>query len=360
MMKDSLISEAKSNFSFLECPLCNTDLKENRQCNKCAKTYCKSCWDKALAKESKCPNCRENIKSEDLLNNMLFGEFLDRGVIKMLKDKEIQNKSKLTCSKHKKSSDMYCYSCVTIICSKCIFTSTHQDHNIMEYEKQPVKELKKVAKVIGGFRKILGKLNRMKKNVQQQDDFDFENLLKNANNFKKLLPYLDNKLYSIENKYEEISKGYYHMDIEISYISYILRRLRSLTDFKNSAIKVPGDIIIQIKEIDDEIKQKLEEQNEGNQFFKFCAISSYMEYRENEDDEEFKLDKVSLLEEYFEVVDVLNQQKSFMNYFKAQIQKKVRSILQKLQRENIQEERAKESSESSIDSNEEESSSAYS
>jgi len=242
LRKEEETKQPSADPSFYECPICLSEdkFKENLICRKCSVAVCKTCWEGILEEDKKCPHCRKEIENEDLIKNLFFTKHIE----------EIE-KLKITCKKHKEKTEMYCYTCNTEVCSKCIIQGKqHRDHRIMAYEEEAINTLKLVFNTNDNLNDLNEALRKYIEVIKMQDDFDFDALRKLQNGYKKRFrSKLDNIVGKMERKYQRVCKGYFKINESRGVISEFLREINTLLNPCGKLVQAFKNILLENKDI---------------------------------------------------------------------------------------------------------------
>ena len=167
----------------LLCSICNLEFnleeKMPRLLPDCGHSFCQSCVEQ-LIKNSKEPSCPEDGKlvtsyteykglSSFPLNYSLKKILLNKAV-DTTKDNRINDYSGIQfCSKHKKVSDLICYSDLSVICSDCALFGDHKGHDFVKNDSFNLDFKNKFALLEKKYEELDSKL----KNINNNENISF-------------------------------------------------------------------------------------------------------------------------------------------------------------------------------------------
>lgn len=235
--------------AFLNCPICDKKVKENKMCPSCSTLYCKACIYSHLDESIyRCLGCNKFLRKESLVECRFIGNIYE--ALDLTKPKPCKTEK---CPHHSVDLIYYCLSCQKAVCSDCaMISSEHKNHEfgrlneVYDIHVQLIEaESIIVQKKIEDFKEILSKINSDIESVQKNKEEESEDL---AAILQKIQARLDAQL---EEKLQSLYQAKDKLYDEINYLENFLAKIEqeiSQTP-KATIINKAQDILDSIKKV---------------------------------------------------------------------------------------------------------------
>ncbi len=274
----------------LKCYMCLCKVKKPKMCKFCKKISCEECTNKWLQLHNICMNCKNVVKSDDMINLPFLEDMASYFIYNIdnhpkniepedkinVDDKENDindenNENKKICKKHGNQLEYYCVQCNEYYCSNCLLffgdeVKKHKNHVIFQESKMKelgIKEAIQEFVKLPNTKNILEKLihlckYKIKENeVKKCQISNYMDLIK-----KKYIKIIDNISTDLENILKQISAQRDSIEASIASIPNGLNNIINNNDY------VQGNIVFKelkkFNRIKDELQNKIKDNFEIN------------------------------------------------------------------------------------------------
>ncbi|CAF0755692.1 unnamed protein product [Rotaria sp. Silwood1] len=147
MIRDSviLLAEIDPLSKEIECIMCLNTVNDSRMCIHCSVIVCAKCIESWIDKQKSCPKCSHPVQQTDFVKCRLADKLVEFIEISKLN----------SCSNHSKETPrVYCSTCKTYVCFKCILIhGQHIDHEYKYIDENYKKIITLNHKLLGFIRK---------------------------------------------------------------------------------------------------------------------------------------------------------------------------------------------------------------